>query len=734
MRGTLQLGRAVGAIAVALWLLPARGADVALQLQPGYSYSTVDTRDATGQEHRLEGSTWLQRYRLTLDLPIYPQVILSAGGLLDWNRGTGSVDGAHSSSDTKQWIGFAHLRAGSPLLSAGLDYDRRDTYGESTTGGITATQPRQVSDSYGASVGWHPADLPSLDLQLHRVDSYDWTRKEIDRTFQDALLSTRYRPVDPVDLGLSIRGEQADDRITQVLTRGLTESVRATYSDSYLGGRASAYVSYNGAARVQTVSASGAAGTVPTLQVPAAGLSIVEVFPAIPTQVTLSPNAALVDGNTTVSSGINLGFSASAGGLRQYRDLGAQFANVITPVNAVYVWVDRQIPADAAATFVWEAYQSDDNVNWTRVTVTGPVQFSQLQSRFEIPIERTQARYLKVVTRPLVGTVTTDPQLSEIFVTEAQFLLLVPAAEARGRSSDVNGSVNATGRLALVQSIGLTYDVSSTVTHSSSARVTWAINNGLSASRRLGATARWSARVDRSDVDVGRGHESSNRWAGSLFVEPLPTLAGGVTYSGQYSQSLTGNVLLNSLSLLGRADLYEGIALSVGGTGGIGTNERSQTVKSSTGSASLSVTPNRYASASGSASYTASSQTGGTGPQTSDRRVSLDAAATINPLPVLALSGTISRFLSKTQAPQTVWSFSLSFSPLPGGNLQVRYAYQETYDSATEARSRQHGPSLRWNIRPGWYLDSSYSWQRISSPVEETRSQSVNANLIITLR
>lgn len=734
MRGTLQLGRALVAILAALWLLPARAADIGLQLQPGYNYSSVTTRDETGQEHRIESSTWLQRYRLTLDVPLYPQVVLSAGGLLDWTKGTGRLDGADSSSDAKQWIGFAHLRAGSPLLTAGLDYDRRDSYGRSTAGGITTRQPRLVSDSYGASVGWHPDALPSLDLQLHRVDSYDWTRTEVDRTSQDALVSTRYKPVDPVDLGLSIRGEQSDDHITQVLTRSVTESIRAAYTDSYLGGRANAYVSYNGSARVQTVSVSGSAGTVPTLQIPAAGLSIVEVFPAIPTQVTLNPNAGIIDGNTAASAGINLGFSASAGGLRQYRDIGAQFANIITPVNAVYVWVDRQIPADAAATFGWEAYQSDDNINWTRVAVTGPVQFSQLQNRFEIPIERTEARYLKVVTRPLVGTVTTDPQLSEIFVTEAQFLLLVPAEEARGRSSDLSGSVNASGRLALVQSIGLTYDVSSVVTHSNSSRVTWAINNGLSASRRLGALARWSARVDRSDTDAGRGHESTNRWAGSLFVEPLPTVAGGLSYAGQYSQNLTGNALLNSLSLLGRADLYEGIALSVGGTEGLGYNERNQTVKSSTGSASLSLTPNRYASASGSASYTASSQQGGSAPDASDRRVSLDAAASITPLPVLALSGTVSRFLSKNQAPQTLWSFAVSFSPLPGGALQVRYAYQETYDSATEARTRQHGPALRWNIRPGWYFDSSYSWQHTSSRVEETTSQAFNANLIITLR
>lgn len=734
MRGMRQLG-----LAVVCWLVtaaaPARAADLSLQLQPGYTASTLKTKDATGEEHRYESSTWLQKYRLTLDLPIYPLVTLSAGGLLDWNNATGKVDGVRSSSDDKRWIGFGHLKMGGTILSAGLDYDRRDEMGRSTAAGVRTTRPRLVSENYGGSVSWHPAELPSLDLQLHRSEAYDWARTNVDRTSEDALVATRYKPTDPVDLGLSVRGDQTKDHLSGLETRSITESVLASYTDTFLGGRSTVYASYSGSARVQTVSIGGATAVVPTLQIPAAGLSIVEVFPAIATQVTLNPNPALIDGNQATSAGLNLGFSAttSTGGLRQYRDIGAQFANVITPVNMVYVWVDRKVPDDVAATFIWEAYRSDDNVTWTRID-TGTVLFGQVDYRFEIPIQRTEARYLKVVTRPMVATVTTDPQLSEIFVTEAQFLLLVPAQEARGRSSAVSGSVNASGRLTLVPSIGLTYDVSSFLSHSNSARVTWAVNNGLSASGRLGHNVRVFGRVDRSDTDTGRGHEASNRWAGSLAAQPIPTLSGSITYSGTYAQNLTGNALLNSLAAIAQADVYEGVALSLGGTGGIGFNENDQTVKSTTGMASLSLSPNRIMSVSGGASYTASQQSGGDLPESSDRRVSLDASASVNPFPALSLSGGASRFLSKNLPPQTLWNFGGTFSPLPGGALSLRYFYQESYDSSSQARARQHGPSLRWNIRSGWYFDSSYSFRDTRSPVEETSGRGFSANLIITLR
>jgi hypothetical protein len=736
MSGKRQSGLALALVAsVALTkTVPARAVDLSLQLQPGYNNATLHSKDETGQEHRTESSTWLQKYRLSLDAPIYPQLVLNAGGVLDWNNGTARTDGVDSSFDSKRWNGFAHLRLGSAMVSGGLDYDRRDESSKTTVAGVRSSSPRFVSESYGASVSWRPVDLPSLDLALHRQDAYDWTRKLVDRTSDDALLSTRYKPVSEVDLGLAIRAGQTENHLTQQRTRDLTQSLLASYADSYLAGRAAAYVAYNASARVSTTSVGKIGGTVPTLQLPAAGLSIVEIFPAIATQVTLNPNAALIDGNLTTSAGLNLGFSASAGGQRQYRDIGAQFTNVITPVNAVYVWVDRQIPDDVASSFQWEAYRSDDNVNWTPITITGAVVFGILENRFEISIERTEARYLKVVTRPLVSTLTTDPQLSEIFVTEAQFLLVVPAEEARGRSSSFGGSLNANGRLSLVPSINLAYDVSSLITHSDTGSVTWAISNGLTASRRLNPVFRVSGRVDRTDTDSGLGHESSNRWGGSLSIEPLTTLGGLVSYGGQFSQSRGGNALTQTLALLGRADLYEGIALSATGTQGLGFNEAHQTVQSTTGSAGLSLVPNRFFSANGNASYTGSSQRGGDAPDRTDRRVALDAAATLSPFPALALAGGVSRFLAKNLPPQTLANFSASLSPFPGGALSIRYAYLETLDTAADQRTRVHGPSLRWNIRAGWFFDSGYSFQETHAPAEQTSGRAFNANLTITLR
>lgn len=722
------------AAALAARTAPARALDLSLQLQPGYAHGTTDTRDEAGQEHSLESSSWLQKYRLSLDAPILPQLVLSAGGVLDWSMGNSRVDGLESEFDGKRWSGFSSLKLGGAFLSGGLDYSRRDETSESTSAGVTTRMPRLVSDSYSVSVGWRPAELPSLDLQLARTTRYDWAREILDQTAESALLASRYKPVPEVDLGVSFRAGQSEDRLTAVHTRDLSQSLLASYADTFRGGRATTYVSYNASARQSEVSARGTGGMIQTVQVPAAGLSIVEVFPAVPTQVTLNPNAALVDGNLTASAGLNLGYSAAGGGLRQLRDMGAQFADVVTPVNAVYLWVDRQLPSEIAAAFAWEVYRSDDNVTWTPVAITGAVQFGLLQNRFEIPVERTQARYLKVVTRPIPNTLTVDPQFSEIFVTEAQFLLLTPADEARGKSSTFGGNLNAAGRVSLLPAAGLAYDVSGTLTHRDSGSVTWAITNGLSASRRLNRTFAGAGRVERVDSDSGRGHESTNRWGASLTMDPLPTLNGALTYSGQYAQNLAGDAFSQTAGLFGRADMYEGIALSAGVTHGRGFNEAEQSTESTTGSASVSLVPNRFFTANGSASYTESAQRGGEAPDRSDWRAALDVAATVSPFPALALSGGASRFFTKTTSPQTLANFSLSLTPFPGGDLSIRYGYQETYDSSAELRTRVHGPALRWNIRPGWFFDSGYTFQESSAPAEWTRSRAFNANLTVTLR
>jgi hypothetical protein len=166
----------------------------------------------------------------------------------------------------------------------------------------------------------------------------------------------------------------------------------------------------------------------PIEQLPVAGLSALETPPATASSIALSPTPALVDGDRATSAGPNIGFSRSAAGDVAPRNVGAQFSDALTPVSEVDVWVDRSLPAEVAGALSWAAYRSDDNLAWTPVALAGPATFGAFDNRFVLSIERTQARFLKVVTRPLGAGTALDPRFADVLVTEIQFYLSTFAA------------------------------------------------------------------------------------------------------------------------------------------------------------------------------------------------------------------------------------------------------------------------------------------------------------------
>jgi hypothetical protein len=158
----------------------------------------------------------------------------------------------------------------------------------------------------------------------------------------------------------------------------------------------------------------GGSETVLTQQFPTGGLSSIDQNPE---QVALNPNPALIDGITEVGAGLDIGFGRISAADNRLREIGAQLADVGAVVNRIDVYVDDALTAQVASAFTWTAYRSDDNQSWTLVS-SGDVAFGLFARRFEIPIAATQARYLKVVTRPLLPSVTDDPNFDSVFVTE----------------------------------------------------------------------------------------------------------------------------------------------------------------------------------------------------------------------------------------------------------------------------------------------------------------------------
>src|SRR5262249_29733149 len=122
------------------------------------------------------------------------------------------------------------------------------------------------------------------------------------------------------------------------------------------------------------------------------------------------------------STNINIGYGPTLSGDANFRDMAVQFADEITTVNALYLWVDKRLPPAIAQTYTFAIWKSSDNANWVPVQLStaNPPFLSDLYNRFEISFADTQARYVKVVVAPLNRIVTSDPTYQDIFVTELQ--------------------------------------------------------------------------------------------------------------------------------------------------------------------------------------------------------------------------------------------------------------------------------------------------------------------------
>ena len=109
----------------------------------------------------------------------------------------------------------------------------------------------------------------------------------------------------------------------------------------------------------------------------------------------------------------------------------------------------------------------------------------------------------------------------------------------------------------------------------------------------------------------------------------------------------------------------------------------------------------------------------------------VDASASVTPAPALSGSGTVSRVLIGAQ-PSTLGTLQLNYFPLRG-DLQLAIAYSNTFDTAAAATTRILTPSLRWNIRRGVSLTSSYTLLRNVAPVQTLDSRALWVTLLITL-
>jgi hypothetical protein len=718
-----------------LALLPggARADSLNLQLEPSYGGTRTSSTDAAGNTTHLDTTEFRQRYRLSLDRQLFPLVRLGGNGLYDWTLDWQKADGAWSQVDARRWSAGLRLDVGGPILRGGAQYDIREQSSESRSAGVTSAAPtleQRIATLYAA---WRAEDLPWLDLRLSRTDSYDKSRAVIDTTTDEGALQARYQPVSPLEVRATLQYLKGENRLADVTQTDTSGLGRVQYADTFLGDRLSLNATYDVQRTVTDIAVAGTGGVILERRLPATGLSLVEPLPATSVRSTLNANPALVDGDTAAAAGIDIGFGPSLSGDNNDRQIGARFADAVTDVNTVYLWVDQALPTAIAGAFSFTAWQSDDNLNWTQVNLAGPVVFGLLQNRFEITIETARARHLKVVVKPLLPAVTTDARYQAIRVTEIQFFLSSSAASRRGRQTTDRGLLSTGARVRLNRAINLVYDGSLYLVHGTRRPTTWDLVNGISASRRLAAALVGSARLERTDSEQGRGTEWAYRYSATLAADPIPAFGAAFNYSGEYGHTQAGEHDNNNFLLLARADLYRGLSLLANGSFAFGTLDTGQATRTLNANGSLQVSPGAYLTLTGTYLYQETRiSAAGTSNAATSRLGRVEGTASFTPFPALYASASVARVVTGDK-PYTLANFGANVAPFPGGSLLLRFSYQESLDTGADVRTRLWGPALRWNIRTGTYLDVSYTDSSSRTPAVDSRMRTIFASLLATL-
>jgi hypothetical protein len=710
---------------------PARADGISFSAQPSFGWSSTTSSFADGTRSTSEASTFGHTYRLGLSQSIYPHLSVNAGGTFDQQIGWVAIPGPASRNDTFNWTGFAGLTFGDDVIGGGFGYDHQSQWSASRFAGQFSQSPTLARDGLNASLHWAPADLPKFTLNASRSDSYDLGRTFVDQQTDAASLTAAYTPVKNLDLSYSLGWTRPEDHLTGTITNTISNTARASYGGSYLADRGTYFASY-GVTSASSDTTAGETGLVTTPVFPTGGLSAVETFPADARTITLDPNPALIDANLASGAAVDLGFALSAAGDVRPREMGFETAFPFPAVSRIFVWVSQQLPFSVANAFSWTAYQSDDNLHWKEIPISPPVAFGLLDNRFEITIPRTHSKFFKVVTRPLPVGFTTDARYASILVTEIQAQDLTTVV-GHVRTSNSSGDLLATTRIAILQGReSLAFDSTARVAQPGPVQ-TWSYNfvNGLSYGQPLGKDARMSSRFERSDFYAPSGHLATNRLSGNVTHQPIPAVQNSAAASAEVREAGAGYARNVATTLTNRTQFLPTLGLSDAFSYGVTIDERERSTQSGQGTIGLTLAPLKTLTANGSYSYQWSQGTGGGAPPTTSHGQSLSGSATWSPYPALFFAGSILR--TWIEHPSTLVSFSAGFSPLRDGQLQLSLNYGETYESATQRRSRTYGTSIRWNFRPGYYLEASLGESRLYSPVVNSVADSFFVSMYLPL-
>lgn len=705
MRRSLLLFFSLLVILVIHLLVPLNAFADELSLRTEFEYSnntTETTNKETGTRTESDTTRFTQLYNLDLSKSIYPNLTINGGALYESERSDSTSEELVSRRDEKTYRPHLAFDLRTSLFDLGAGFRKTRITEEISS----LPDASNFQKDQNASFTWRPAGLPLVRLFYDRAHNYD-DIKTTDLTDESITLKMDYTVLKKHPLNYTYNRNEIDDRLSISKTVVQTHDGGAAYSHSFFKKRlfldANYKIRYSSTElpsdRIVSSALSPFAGLFSSDDTPQDG-------PAL-TVVT-----ALIDGNKTSSSGINLGWSVSG---ESARNIGLDFG-VPVSIDKMFIYVDRNISASAAGAFSWSVYTSPDNTDtsvWTLHATVAPASFGIFQNRFEIPFSEVTTRFIKVVVNPLPAAYMIETELENIFVTEVETFFSTSAAAGTDTIDSVNHrfGFNLRGKVSDRTVIGYNFFYTLRETDPSFERSS--ISNGVylnhSFNNVFSLITRVSHDENESTLDSSTDKTITDAYSAMLKAAYLKTFEQILSLSSNEQRGEDGKSTVYTVFLRNNANLYSGWDAYVD----IGYSQSkpleggeaiAQTVRAGT-----NVVPHKKINFDMTYSITKSDETDENSGKTSTSNQEFDFRTLFYPYRTLTFFANVNVQDSDEQESRKVFqNYSAGWSPFPDGDLQLFLTYNEKIRSADDLEEKTMGPSLKWNISRYANLDIFY--------------------------
>ncbi len=681
------------------------------------------TNKLNGNRIDTESTRLFQQYNLDFSKTLYPHLNVLGGVLYQLTDVESVANDLQSESDETILRPFVRIDLNNPVYRAGAEF-RRTEIETDVTGGI-GTQ--DVRDEFDVFLGWLPAGLPNFTVRYNQVQTADEfnTRDTLEKTYT---LESVYNPGDNWRFYYYFQRDEDEDSIRNTLVLTDRHTGRINYGRRFLENRLALNTGYQiDYTRLELP----ARGEVDTVITPTQGLSSIDDTPQ--DGPTLSNNPALIDGNVTISAGLDIGLGGDETTLTNIGlDLGLP-----TDINKIRVWVDRRLTAAVADSFSWVVYTSPDNLDtsiWTQVATVFPAPFDTFENRFDITFPTEMTRFIKVVVRPLSPLVPGAAGFPNIFITEMEpFLTLLGLPfTAEQETVDHNFNLALTGRISSRTTAG--YDLNWRTRKQDFAFLPITderseLSNGLFLRHIFSRVFSTNARLLRTDTTVNDDTVVDYTYGLSLRADYLKTFSQTLNFSGTRTELDGGTGATDSVFLRSNAILYRDWSafLDLGYSRedllDIG-RQNTTTVRLGT-----NLVPHRTLTLNLDATLRSVENVVGQAEDFTD--IDYNFQVFFTPYPAVSLFGKVT-LRDRDDETTTVQNYSVNWSPFPDGAIQFSLTYAEILRPEEDRRDRNYGPFLAWTISRHLQLETLYTLTEAEDPLQKIDSRTFRSELIFT--